>query len=108
MITLLLLIIAIALIVIAVRLRRRRQRRGGMIVKLVAIIVLAMAVFFIVKYQPLPSPSSNRDRKVGSVEPSQMWDGSTARGSKAWFSDSVRRITQRGSASQRSPIRART
>ena len=32
-------------IVIAVRLRRRRQRRRVMIVKLVAIIVLAIAVF---------------------------------------------------------------
>jgi hypothetical protein len=83
MITLLLLIIAIALIVIAVRLRRRRQRRRVMVVKLVAIIVLAIAVFYIVKYQLLPSPSSNRDGKVGSEEPSQMWDGLTARGSKA-------------------------
>jgi type II secretory pathway component PulM len=83
MITLLLLIIAIALIVIAVRLRQRRQRRRVMIVKLVAIIVLAIAVFYIVKYQLLPSPSSNRDGKVGSEEPSQMWDGLTTRGSKA-------------------------
>ena len=83
MITLLLLIIAIALIVIAVRLRRRRQRRRVMIVKLMAIIVFAIAVFYIVKYQPLPSRSSNRDGKLGSGGPSQMWDGLTARGSKA-------------------------
>jgi hypothetical protein len=83
MITLLLLIIAIALIVIAVRLRRRRQRRRVMIVKLVAIIVLAVAVFYIVKYQLLPLPSSNRGGKVDSEEPSQMWDGLTALGSKA-------------------------
>jgi hypothetical protein len=54
-----------------------------MIVKLMAIIVLAIAVFYIVKYQPLPSRSSNRDGKVGSEEPSQIWDGLTARGSKA-------------------------
>jgi formate hydrogenlyase subunit 3/multisubunit Na+/H+ antiporter MnhD subunit len=83
MITLLLLILAIALIVMAVRLRRRRLRRRVMIVKLVAIIVLAIAVFYIVKYQPLPSRSSNRDGKFGSAEPSQMWDGLTALGSKA-------------------------
>ena len=83
MITLLLLILAIALIVIAVRLRRRRQRRRVMIVKLMAIIVLAIAVFYIVKYQPLPSRSSNRDGKLGSGGPSQVWDGLTARGSKA-------------------------
>ena len=79
MITLLLLILAVALIVIAVRLRRRRQRRRVMIIKLMAIIVLAIAVFFIVKYQPLTSRSSSRDGKFGSGEPSQMWDGLTAR-----------------------------
>jgi hypothetical protein len=73
MITLLLLIIAIALTVIAVRLRRRRHRR-----RVVAIIALAIATFYIVKYQLLPSPSSNRDRKVGSEGPSQMWDGRRA------------------------------
>jgi len=46
-----------------------------MVVKLVAIIVLAIAAFYIVKHQLLPSPSSNRDRKVGSEKPSQMWVG---------------------------------
>jgi glucan phosphoethanolaminetransferase (alkaline phosphatase superfamily) len=71
MITLLLLILAIALIVIAVRLRRRRQRRRVMIVKLMAIIVLLIAAFYIVKYQSLPSRSSNRDGKLGSEESSQ-------------------------------------
>jgi hypothetical protein len=54
-----------------------------MIVKLVATIVVDIAVFCIVKYQSLPSPSSNRDGKVGSEVPSKMWDGLIARGSKA-------------------------
>jgi hypothetical protein len=56
MTTLLLLVIAVAVIVLAVRLRQRRQRRRGKIVKLVAFIALAAALFYIVKHSRLMSP----------------------------------------------------
>jgi uncharacterized membrane protein YoaK (UPF0700 family) len=56
MTTLLLLVVAIAVIVLAVRLRQRRQRRRAKIVKLVALLVLAIALFYIVKHSPLVSP----------------------------------------------------
>jgi hypothetical protein len=56
MTTLLSLVIAIVVIILAVRLRQRRRRRRAKIVKLMAFIVLATALFCIVKYSPLVSP----------------------------------------------------
>jgi multisubunit Na+/H+ antiporter MnhB subunit len=56
MTTLLLFVIAVAVIVLAVRLRQRRKRRRAKIVKLVAFIVLAVALIYIVKHSPLMPP----------------------------------------------------